>query len=212
LNLLLRSGKAFTVPRRSTRRAPSPCHEILPEHDASEDGKAGTAEPAASRRIGDTGENGKFLGVERLIQSALLQDNFKGDALELPILEHPGFMRRLLVHGFERLRLCRREDFQNAQSRPACKSEQEIRAGEKEFAPRQDGSLASAEEWRISQGSSAVIDCQTSALSACGYDYLWKHFVLGMGYGEIAEERELTYDSVRMKIGRCLEAAQSLVG
>ena len=43
------------------------------------------------------------------------------------------------------------------------------------------------------------------------YDFLWKHFVIGLAYGEIAEERNLSYDSVRMKIGRCLDEAKSLV-
>jgi len=43
------------------------------------------------------------------------------------------------------------------------------------------------------------------------YEFLWKHFIFGFAYGEIAEELKLTYDNVRMKIGRCLEAAQSLV-
>ena len=43
------------------------------------------------------------------------------------------------------------------------------------------------------------------------YDYLWKHFVFGLAYGEIAEEQHLSYDNVRMKIGRCLDEARSLV-
>jgi RNA polymerase sigma factor (sigma-70 family) len=43
------------------------------------------------------------------------------------------------------------------------------------------------------------------------YDYLWKHFVFGLDYGEIAEEQNLSYDNVRMKIGRCLDEARSLV-
>jgi len=43
------------------------------------------------------------------------------------------------------------------------------------------------------------------------YDYLWKHFVFGLAYGEIAEEQHLSYDNVRMKIGRCLDEAKSLV-
>jgi RNA polymerase sigma factor (sigma-70 family) len=43
------------------------------------------------------------------------------------------------------------------------------------------------------------------------YDFLWKHFVFGLAYGEIAEELKLNYDNVRMKIGRCLEEAQSLM-
>jgi len=43
------------------------------------------------------------------------------------------------------------------------------------------------------------------------YDFLWKHFVFGFGYGDIAVERNMSYDNVRMKIGRCLEEAKSLV-
>jgi RNA polymerase sigma factor (sigma-70 family) len=43
------------------------------------------------------------------------------------------------------------------------------------------------------------------------YDYLWKHFVFGLDYGVIAEEQHLSYDNVRMKIGRCLEEAKSLL-
>jgi RNA polymerase sigma factor (sigma-70 family) len=43
------------------------------------------------------------------------------------------------------------------------------------------------------------------------YDFLWKHFVFGLDYGEIADERNMSYDNVRMKIGRCLEEAKSLV-
>jgi RNA polymerase sigma factor (sigma-70 family) len=42
-------------------------------------------------------------------------------------------------------------------------------------------------------------------------DYLWKHFVSGFEYAEIAEESGLTYDGVRMKIGRCLEVARTLM-
>ncbi len=42
-------------------------------------------------------------------------------------------------------------------------------------------------------------------------DYLWNHFVIGFDYAEIAEEQNLNYDNVRMKIGRCLDEAKSLV-
>ena len=42
-------------------------------------------------------------------------------------------------------------------------------------------------------------------------EFLWQHFVLGLDYSELAEERNLSYDNVRMKIGRCLEAAQELM-
>src|SRR5580698_725168 len=39
-------------------------------------------------------------------------------------------------------------------------------------------------------------------------DLLWRHYVIGLDYGEIAEERNLNYDNVRMKIGRCLDEAK----
>jgi RNA polymerase sigma factor (sigma-70 family) len=42
-------------------------------------------------------------------------------------------------------------------------------------------------------------------------EYLWKHYVFGLDYAEIAEEQNLNYDNVRMKIGRCLDEAKSLV-
>lgn len=42
-------------------------------------------------------------------------------------------------------------------------------------------------------------------------DFLWQHYVLGLDYAEIADEQKLSYDNVRMKIGRCLEQAKSLV-
>ncbi len=42
-------------------------------------------------------------------------------------------------------------------------------------------------------------------------DYLWNHYVIGFDYREIAEEQNLNYDNVRMKIGRCLEEARSLL-
>ncbi len=48
-------------------------------------------------------------------------------------------------------------------------------------------------------------------LTRSSIDLLWKHYVIGLDYAEIAEERQLSYDSARMKIGRCLEEARSLV-
>jgi RNA polymerase sigma factor (sigma-70 family) len=42
-------------------------------------------------------------------------------------------------------------------------------------------------------------------------EYLWNYYVIGLDYGEIVEEQNLNYDNVRMKIGRCLEEAKSLV-
>lgn len=43
------------------------------------------------------------------------------------------------------------------------------------------------------------------------FDLLWKHYVIGLDYAEIAEERNVSYDNARMKIGRCLDEAKSLV-
>ena len=43
------------------------------------------------------------------------------------------------------------------------------------------------------------------------YDFLWQHYVIGLDYRDIAEGFQLQYDNVRMKIGRCLETARSLV-
>jgi RNA polymerase sigma factor (sigma-70 family) len=43
------------------------------------------------------------------------------------------------------------------------------------------------------------------------YDFLWNHFVFGLDYGDIAEDRNMSYDNVRMKIVRCLEEAKALV-
>jgi RNA polymerase sigma factor (sigma-70 family) len=42
-------------------------------------------------------------------------------------------------------------------------------------------------------------------------DYLWKHFVVGLKFTEIAEEQNVSDDSVRMKINRCLETVKALV-
>ena len=42
-------------------------------------------------------------------------------------------------------------------------------------------------------------------------DFLWQHFVLGLDYSELAEEHDMSYDNVRMKIGRCLGEAQALM-
>jgi len=42
-------------------------------------------------------------------------------------------------------------------------------------------------------------------------EFLWNHFVFGLDYAEIAEDKGMTYDNVRMKIGRCLEEVKTLV-
>jgi len=43
------------------------------------------------------------------------------------------------------------------------------------------------------------------------YDYLWKHFVFGADLRRDCRGVKLNYDAVRMKIGRCLADAQSLM-
>lgn len=50
----------------------------------------------------------------------------------------------------------------------------------------------------------------TNAKPECR-EYLWNHYVLGQNYAEIAAERKVSYDNVRMKIGRCLDIAQGLL-
>jgi RNA polymerase sigma-70 factor (ECF subfamily) len=40
---------------------------------------------------------------------------------------------------------------------------------------------------------------------------LWNYYVIGLDYDDIAEETDSQYDAVRMKVGRCLEKAKSLV-
>ncbi len=42
-------------------------------------------------------------------------------------------------------------------------------------------------------------------------ELLWQHIVIGFDYSELAEERQMSYDNVRMKIGRCLDMAQELM-
>ena len=55
-----------------------------------------------------------------------------------------------------------------------------------------------------------VMKLLTASKPEC-FDFLWKHFVFGLDYADLADEQNLNYDAVRMKIGRCLETAQSLV-
>ena len=55
-----------------------------------------------------------------------------------------------------------------------------------------------------------VIQLLTATKPECS-ELLWRHYVIGLDYGEIAEERNLNYDNVRMKIGRCLAEAKSLI-
>ena len=64
----------------------APLNEILPEYYAAKGRKARQMNPAKRRRIGHTCADGKLLGVQGLIQTALFQDGFKRYALQLLVL------------------------------------------------------------------------------------------------------------------------------
>ena len=73
---------------------------------------------------------------------------------------------------------------------------------------------ASAQDAPISPQDKLDLEYAMGLLTASKpecYEFLWKHFVFGLAYAEIAEELKLKYDAVRMKIGRCLAEAQSLM-
>ena len=42
-------------------------------------------------------------------------------------------------------------------------------------------------------------------------DLLWRHYVVGLDYSELAEENNLNSDAVRMRVKRCLDEAKALV-
>jgi RNA polymerase sigma factor (sigma-70 family) len=50
----------------------------------------------------------------------------------------------------------------------------------------------------------------TAAKPECS-DLLWRHYVIGLDYAEMAEEMHLNSDAVRMRVKRCLDEAKSLV-
>lgn len=50
----------------------------------------------------------------------------------------------------------------------------------------------------------------TSAKPEC-HALLWAHYVQDVDYADLAEERGLSYDAIRMKISRCLDEARALV-
>ena len=50
------------------------------------DRKTWQMKPASRRGIGDAGADGKFLGVQGLIQTAFFQDGFERDALQLLVV------------------------------------------------------------------------------------------------------------------------------
>ena len=77
-------GRAFRRSRHSIVSC-APLNEVLPENDPLKDGKARQMKPVSCRRIRHTSADGKFLGVQCLIQTALLHDRVKSDALQLPV-------------------------------------------------------------------------------------------------------------------------------
>ena len=50
----------------------------------------------------------------------------------------------------------------------------------------------------------------TAAKPDCS-DLLWRHYVVGLDYAELAAEKDLNSDAVRMRVKRCLDEAKSLV-
>jgi hypothetical protein len=71
----------------------SPPPKVLPKHHTTEDWKARQTKPLARSRVGDAGENSKFLRVQRLPEPALRDDFVKVYATELFILEHSLLVR-----------------------------------------------------------------------------------------------------------------------
>jgi RNA polymerase sigma factor (sigma-70 family) len=55
-----------------------------------------------------------------------------------------------------------------------------------------------------------VLNMLTRSKPEC-YELLWQHYVFGVDYAEIASERSMSYDGVRMKIGRCLDEARKFI-
>lgn len=43
-------------------------------------------------------------------------------------------------------------------------------------------------------------------------DYLWKRYIMGWDYSDLAREYGLSDDAAKMRVRRCLEAAQGLLG
>lgn len=73
---------------------------------------------------------------------------------------------------------------------------------------------ASAQSSPISAADKHDLDYAMKLLTASKpecYEYLWRHFVLGVDYAEIAEAENLSYDNARMRITRCLDEAKQLV-
>lgn len=71
---------------------------------------------------------------------------------------------------------------------------------------------ASAQLSPMSRGERADLDYAMQLLGRLKAEcqtLLWSHYVLGLTYEELAEEVEIAYDAVRMRINRCLETARA---
>jgi RNA polymerase sigma factor (sigma-70 family) len=55
-----------------------------------------------------------------------------------------------------------------------------------------------------------VIKLLTATKPDCS-DLLWQHYVVGLDYAELAAEKGLNSDAVRMRVKRCLDEAKALV-
>ena len=85
-------------------------------------------------------------------------------------------------------------------------------------------SMSPEELWQVVEASAQVtpltpqhrLDLEyamkllTAAKPECS-DLLWRHYIVGLDYAEIAEVINLNSDAVRMRVKRCLDEAKSLV-
>ena len=55
-----------------------------------------------------------------------------------------------------------------------------------------------------------AINLLTARQPECS-ELLWRHYVIGLDYAEIAGERNSTSDAMRVEIARCLDEAKSLI-
>jgi RNA polymerase sigma factor (sigma-70 family) len=74
--------------------------------------------------------------------------------------------------------------------------------------------LEAVEEKPLAAGQKDDLDYALSLLKIAKppcYNYLLSYYILGMDYAEMAEAFSMKYDAMRIKIGRCLKLANSLI-
>lgn len=92
-----------------------------------------------------------------------------------------------------------------------CASDRLQTMSEEELRPLLDHSSSlSVRTPGVSHDLEYAMKLLTRAKPEC-HGLLWAHYVQGFNYGEIAEERGIAYDAVRMKISRCLDEARALL-